>query len=62
MTAWYIASIPFWIFGALFLLSFVAWARDSIRGKESVSDGAKYCMGSLIACGVLWIIAAKLVS
>lgn len=53
---WIIASVPFWLLGALFLLG----AFGSIEWKNATTDAeVKRVFGGLVLAGVFFLIAAK---
>lgn len=59
MTAWHIASIPFCILGVLFALASIV-VVPMRRPNETTEDLAGQFIISLLACGVVLVIAAWL--
>ena len=59
MTAWFIASIPFWIVGAIMFISVALNARDDIRNGECNAGIFFFGMAVTAVC---WLIAARICS
>lgn len=62
MTAWTIASIPFWCRGAILFAGAIVWSVDAIRGKEPLKIAAGNIAFGLVSSGIVFIIAAKIAS
>jgi hypothetical protein len=58
---WVIASIPFWIVGAFFMVGSVATFTER-EPQETSRQLAIQCLGSLILAGIFFLIAAKICS